>query len=71
MWTRDCIKEVCSQRHFVRQSLGDKSENLPKDSLHKTLEETRNAALSRCNRPSDVSENRPSPKRECAEIVTP
>lgn len=38
---------------IFRWLVGPLLENLPKDSLHKTLEETRNAVLSKCNRPSD------------------
>lgn len=46
-------------------------ESLPKDSLYRTLEETRSAVLNRCGRPSDISQNRPSPKYVRAEIVSP
>ncbi len=46
-------------------------ESLPKDSIHTTLEETRNAVLTKCSRTSDMPESRPIPKETRADIWTP
>ena len=49
---------------MLRWLLQPTIENLPKDSIRKTLEETRNAVLMKCSRPRD--ESLPSPKEASA-----
>jgi hypothetical protein len=44
-------------------------ESLPRDSIHKTLEETRNAVLMKCSRPKDVFESRSGPKEAHARLL--